>query len=159
MPISFFTLQHLRSATVVLLVHIFRTAMHIPKKDISPLITSDFKSDINRLHKKQFKIFSDLPMESRHGNYQISLIPLVFLRKRIRRSNKKKINARRDVTQIICRRSRFLEERFRWHPHPENFKISSPRKRDYRHSKAKSACFNISLFKNVSNLVMNFYGF
>ena len=30
---------------------------------------------------------------------------------------------------------------------PENFKIPSPRKRDFRHSEAKTACFNISFFK------------
>ena len=35
----------------------------------------------------------------------------------------------------------------RGHPPPENFEISSPRKRDFRHSEAKSACFNISFFK------------
>ena len=35
----------------------------------------------------------------------------------------------------------------RGNPPPQNFKISSPRKRDFRHSEAKSACFNISFFK------------
>ena len=35
----------------------------------------------------------------------------------------------------------------RGHPPPENFEISSPWKRDFRHSEAKSACFNISFFK------------
>ena len=30
---------------------------------------------------------------------------------------------------------------------PENLEISSPQKRDFCHSEAKSACFNISFFK------------
>ena len=32
------------------------------------------------------------------------------------------------------------------HPHATHCKISSLRKRDFRHSEAKSACFNISIF-------------
>ena len=35
----------------------------------------------------------------------------------------------------------------RGHSRPENFEMSSPRKRDFRHSEAKSACFNVSFFK------------
>ena len=38
----------------------------------------------------------------------------------------------------------------------ENFEISSPRKRDFRHAEAKPACFNISFFKNGKNLVVSF---
>ena len=34
----------------------------------------------------------------------------------------------------------------RGHPPPENFEISSPRKRNFRHTEAKSVCFDISLF-------------
>ena len=32
-------------------------------------------------------------------------------------------------------------------PPPENFEILSPRKPNFRHFEAKSACFNISFFK------------
>ena len=49
-----------------------------------------------------------------------------------------------------------LEEGVRWRPPPENFEILSPRKRDFRYSEANSACFNVSFFKNGSNLVMGF---
>ena len=46
------------------------------------------------------------------------------------------------------------------YPLPENFKIRfSPRKRDFRHSEAKSVCFNISFLKNGSNFVMSFEEF
>ena len=44
-------------------------------------------------------------------------------------------------------------EGFRRHPSPENFEISSLRKRDFCHSEAKSACFNTSLF----NVKMPFF--
>ena len=54
------------------------------------------------------------------------------------------------------RGSRFLQEWFRLHPPPENFEISSPRKHDFCHSEANSACFNISNFKTGGNLVMIF---
>ena len=45
------------------------------------------------------------------------------------------------------------------YPLPENFKISCPRKCDFRHSEAKSACFNISFLINGSNFVMSFEEF
>ena len=39
---------------------------------------------------------------------------------------------------------------------PENFEISSPRKLDFRHSEAKSVCFNISFKINYVNLYLIF---
>jgi len=49
---------------------------------------------------------------------------------------------------MIGVRQRQLPSRgVRGHSLPENFEISSPRKRDFRHSEAKSGCFNISFFK------------
>ena len=37
---------------------------------------------------------------------------------------------------------------------PEHFEISSPQKRDFRHSEAKSTCLIFHFSKNGSNLVM-----
>ena len=52
----------------------------------------------------------------------------------------------RGFKQRGCRR-RLPCRGVRGHSRPENFEILSPRKRDFRQSKAKSAFFNISFFK------------
>ena len=46
----------------------------------------------------------------------------------------------------LCRGSRLLEEGCSMTSSPENVEISSPRKRNFRHSEAKSACFKLSRF-------------
>ena len=47
---------------------------------------------------------------------------------------------------VLCRGSRLLEEGGSMTSSPENVEISSPRKRNFRHSEAKSACFKLSRF-------------
>ena len=39
------------------------------------------------------------------------------------------------------------EEGVRWHPPPDDFEISSPRKHDFHHSEAESACFGYELLR------------
>ena len=51
---------------------------------------------------------------------------------------------------ILQAKEKFPSLRFSWHPAPKNsWNFDSPRKSDFRHSEAKSACFNASFVKNV----------